>query len=66
MANRDTTVIMSDKTQLLITPATEDDDTLAQPPTPPVIQHATSVTVTPAQASYSTHPYTSDRRITQN
>jgi hypothetical protein len=49
MANRDTTVLMSDKTQLLITPATEADDTLAQPLTPAVIQHATSVTATPAQ-----------------
>ncbi len=49
MANRDTTVIMSDKTQLLITPATEDDNTLAQQLTPAVIQHATPVTATPAQ-----------------
>jgi hypothetical protein len=49
MANRDTTVIMSDRTQLLITPATEDADTLAQPLTPAVIQHATSVPNTHAQ-----------------
>ena len=41
MANRDTTFIMSDKTQLLITPVTEDNDTLAQPLIPAVIQHAT-------------------------
>jgi hypothetical protein len=49
MANRDTRVIMSDKTQLLITPATEDDGTLTQPLTPAVIQHATTVTAQPAQ-----------------
>ena len=49
MANRDTTVIMSDKPQLLITPATEDNDTLTQPLTPAVIQHAASDTPTPAR-----------------
>ena len=43
MANRDTTVIMSDKTQLIITPATEDNDT------PAVIQHAASDTPKPAR-----------------
>ena len=50
MACRDTTVIMSDKTQLLlITPATEENDTPIQPSTPAVIKHATSVTSTPAR-----------------
>jgi hypothetical protein len=49
MANRETTIIMSDKTQLLIIPATEDNDTSAQPLTPAVIQHATSVTSSPAR-----------------
>ena len=50
MTDRDTTVIMSDKTQLLITPATEDNDALvAQPLNPAVIQHTTSVTPTPAR-----------------
>ena len=49
MANRDTTIAISDKTQLLITPATEDNDTTAQPLSPAVIQHATSVTSTPTR-----------------
>ena len=41
---------MSDKTQLLITPATEDDNTIAHPLTPAVIQHAISVSPTPASS----------------
>ena len=56
LANRDTAVIMSDKTQLLITPATEDDNTIAQPLTPAVIQHA--ITVSPTPAISSTRPRT--------
>ena len=54
MANRDTTVIMSDKTQLLITPATEDSNTLTHPLTPAVIQHATFVTPTSASVPIRT------------
>ena len=50
LANRDTAVIMSDKTQLLITPAAEDDNTIAHPLTPAVIQHAISVSPTPASS----------------
>jgi hypothetical protein len=55
MANRDTTVIIS-KTQLIITPATEDNDTLTQPLTPAVIQHAASDT--PKSARVPTGPRT--------
>ena len=56
MANRDTTVIISDKTQLIITPATEDNDTLTQPLNPAVIQHAASDT--PKSARVPTGPRT--------
>jgi hypothetical protein len=54
MANRDTTVIMSDKTQLLITPATENNNTLTHPLTLAVIQHATFVTPTSASVPIRT------------
>jgi hypothetical protein len=56
LANRDTAVIMSDNTQLLITPATEDDNTIAHPLTPAVIQHA--ISVSPTLAISPTRPRT--------
>ncbi len=51
LANRETPVTIDTNTQILITPALNDSDIPINPPTPAVIQHATTPTIPPPQSN---------------